>query len=154
MAQSLKTGSLDERDFDAWMRAQAGKRPAQAHKGIDREGAAEAIEGLCDATFNEIESRHAALIAPLLKGLFQPDRRSHRRKAATILVQRTPIARGLRQSPSRKRCPQEACLDEDPLVRIGAPGEMDVREGDLPAECPFAIEDKLDLQFRPEAARP
>ncbi|KQT69966.1 MULTISPECIES: DUF29 domain-containing protein [unclassified Aureimonas] len=146
----LKQQLLYTSDFYAWTQDQAGKLRARAHNGIDWDGTAEEIEGLGDAVRNEIEGRLAVLIAHLLKWQFQPERRSNNWKA-TILEQRTRIAKRLRQSPSLKSYPSEVYLDEYALARLTASGDTGLVEGSFPADCPFTIEDILDIEFYPEA---
>lgn len=151
MTQAMKSLELYDRDYFAWTQDQAGKLRARAHNGIDWDGTAEEIEGLGDAIRNEIESRLAVLIAHLLKWRFQPQQRTNSWKA-TIVEQRTRIAKRLRQSPSLKAYPREVYLDEYPLARLSASGDTEIPEEGFPDECPFTIEQILDPDFYPEAS--
>lgn len=154
MAQSLKTDSLYERDFFAWTQDQAGKLRARAafdNRGdIDWENAAEEMESLGRSQRNEIRSRLLVLLVHLLKWRYQPERRS-RSWRGTLLEQRRRILDEMSESPSLAAFPASILKSEYDTARFKAAGETDLPDELFPFECPFTIEDVLDLGFYPEA---
>jgi hypothetical protein len=155
MSQALKQQSLYTSDFFAWTQDQAAKLRARGgfdNRGdIDWENAAEEIEGLGDSVRSEIESRVAVLVLHLLKWRYQADHRSSSWKG-TIVEQRGRIARRLKRNPSLRQYPAEVLHEEYESARLLAAGETGLSEDTFPSECPFSIEDVLDLNFYPESA--
>ena len=93
-----KRTSIDE-DFALWAAEQAALVRAGKLDRMDSENVAGELEYLGNSPETEIESRLNVLIAHLLKWQFQPSKRSNSWKA-TLLEQRTQIARIIRRSPS------------------------------------------------------
>ena len=144
-----KRTSIDD-DFALWAAEQAALMRAGKLDRLDIENVAGELDYLGNSQENEIESRLNVLIAHLLKWQFQPNKRSNSWKA-TILEQRTQIARVIRRSPSLKGHPKSV-LDEEYLIgRLKASGETKLSEATFPKTCPYTVEQLLDLSFFPDA---
>ena len=144
-----KRTSIDD-DFALWAAEQAALVRAGKFDRADLENVAGELEYLGNSQQNEIESRLNVLIAHLLKWQFQPRKRSNSWKA-TLLEQRTQIARIIRRSPSLKGHPTSILDEEYRIGKLKASGETRLPESAFPETCPYTIEQILDLSFYPEA---
>lgn len=144
-----KLTSIDE-DFALWAAEQAALIRAGKFDRLDRENIAGELEYLGNSEKHEIESRLNVLVAHLLKWQLQPSERSNSWRA-TLLEQRTQIARIIRRSPSLKRHPGSVLREEYPVARLKASGETGLDEAAFPEVCPYSIEQILDPGFLPEA---
>jgi Domain of unknown function DUF29 len=144
-----KPTSIDE-DFALWAVEQAALVRAGKFDRTDSENIAGELEYLGNSPENEIESRLNVLIAHLLKWQFQPSKRSNSWKA-TLLEQRTQIARIIRRSPSLKGHPESVLDEEYRIGKLKASGETNLPESAFPEGCPYSIEQILDLSFYPDA---
>ena len=144
-----KRTSIDE-DFALWAAEQAALVRAGKFDRSDSENIAGELEYLGNSQENEIESRLNVLIAHLLKWQFQPGKRSNSWKA-TLLEQRTQIARIIRRSPSLKGHPATVLDEEYGIGRLKASGETKLPEAAFPEACPYTVKQILDLSFYPDA---
>ena len=135
-------------DFALWAAEQAALMRAGKLERLDIENIAGELDYLGNSQENEIENRLNVLIAHLLKWQFQPGRRSNSWKA-TILEQRTQIARVIRRSPSLKHHPGDVLAEEYLIGRLKASGETKLAEETFPQNCPYTVEQILDLSFLP-----
>lgn len=142
-----KRTSIDD-DFALWAAEQAALVRSSNFARADVENIAGELEYLGNSQHHEIESRLNVLIAHLLKWQFQPEKRSNSWKA-TILEQRTQIARIIRRSPSLKKHPGSVLDDEYGIGKLKASGETDLPEPIFPQTCPYSIEQILDPAFYP-----
>ncbi|MFS8866629.1 DUF29 domain-containing protein [Synechococcus sp. OH30] len=139
---------LYERDFYAWTQEQAALLRAGQLQQLDTVHLAEEIEALGRQERRELVNRLGILLGHLLKWQFQPQLRGKSWRA-TISEQRRQIQRLLKESPSLK--PEllvalpEAYQDGILLVVKETP----LSEEELPAECPYTLEQVLDLGFYP-----
>ena len=137
-----------ERDFAAWAVEQAAALKRGQFESLDVENLCEEIEDLARRDKDEIESRLAALVKHLLKVCYQTDQRSPSWDS-TILEQRARIARRIARSPSLRGYPAKVLDDEYALARREASIETGLPTEHFPRECPFGIEEILDLDFMP-----
>lgn len=137
-----------ERDFAAWAFEQAAALKRGQFESLDVENLCEEIEDLARRDKDEIESRLAVLLKHLLKMRYQPDMRSPSWDS-TILEQRARIARRIARSPSLCGYPAKVLDDEYALARREASIETGLPMERFPRECPFGIEEILDLDFMP-----
>ena len=138
-----------ERDVILWSEQQARLLRAGRFAELDIEHIADEIEDVGRSEKRELASRMAVLLAHLLKGRMQPQKRS-RSWRATIAVQRERIEVALEETPSLKavmrnpRWQRDAWLD----ARVQALDETGL--DDLPEDCPFTIEEARNPGFWPE----
>ena len=144
-----KRTSIDE-DFALWAAEQAALVRAGKIDRADLENIAEELDYLGSSQQHEIESRLNVLIAHLLKWQFQPRGRSNSWKA-TLLEQRTQIARVIRRSPSLKGHPASVLGEEYRIARLKASGETNLPETAFPEACPYTVKQILDVSFHPDA---
>jgi hypothetical protein len=140
---------LYETDFYAWTQQQAQLLREQRWADLDLENVAEEIETLGRSDKRQIENRLEILIAHLLKWKYQPGRRSAS-WTSTITQQRLRIKGLLKESPSLKRYPGKVFLDQYLGARLAASKDTGIAFDLFPEECPFTIEEVLNVDFFPE----
>jgi hypothetical protein len=133
---------------------QAAALRARHYELLDWENVAEEIESLGRSERNELESRLMRTLVHLLKSQFQSNRRS-RRWEVTLIVQRTRLCRLLKESPSLRTVVPEYTLEAYATARRVAGVEMKLARGaePFPDQCPWTIEQILDLDFYPQPTR-
>lgn len=139
-----------ESDYARWCAEQGALLREGRLDALDRENLAEEIESLGRSERKEIRKRLRVLIAHLLKWKFQPSKRKGG-WTATILVQRRELARTLAENPSLRSHPAETLAENYEIARMKAADETTLPEDAFPTECPFTIEQILDLNWLPEA---
>jgi hypothetical protein len=140
---------LYETDFYAWTQQQAQLLRERRWADLDLESLVEEVESLGRRDKREIRSRLKILIAHLLKWKYQPGSRSPS-WTSTISEQRLEIEELLRDSPSLKRYPSDVFLDQYLGARAEASRETGIAFNLFPEECPFTVEEVLDVDFFPE----
>lgn len=139
---------LYDQDFVQWTARNAELLRAGRLQEADLEHIAEEIEDMGKSQRQAVESRLEVLLAHLLKWRFQPEQRSGSWKA-TIKLQRSKIARVLRENPSLRNVPAEELADAYGNAVIQAAGETGLPEESFPPSCPFSPEQILDAGFFP-----
>jgi Domain of unknown function DUF29 len=140
---------LYETDFYAWTRQQARLLRERRWDDVDLENVAEEIETLGRSDKRQIESRLRVLMAHLLKWKYQPGLRSPS-WSGTITDERLRIEDMLKESPSLKRYPAKVFLRHYLGARLKASAQTGIAFDLFPEECPFTIEEVLDVDFFPE----
>lgn len=139
-----------ERDYARWCAEQAALLRRGTLEALDRENLAEEVEGLGRSERKEIRKRLRVLLVHLLKWQYQARKRKPGWKA-TILVQRRELLRAVTESPSLRNYPFEVIAEAYEAARLKAAGETNLDEGIFPTECPFSIEQVLDVDWLPDA---
>jgi len=140
---------LYDRDFVQWTTRNAELLRAGRWQEADLEHIAEEIEDIGKSQRRAVESRLEVLLTHLLKWRSEPDRRSPSWKA-TIKLQRSKIAKVLRENPSLRNAPAEELADAYHHAVIQAAGETGLPEENFPPSCPFSLEQILDAGFFPQ----
>ena len=140
---------LYDQDFFQWTTRNAELLRAGRVQEADLEHIAEEIEDMGKSQRRAVESRLEVLLAHLLKWRFQPDHRGPSWKA-TIKLQRSKIAKVLRENPSLRNAPAEELPDAYRNAVIQAAGETALAEESFPPSCPFPLEQILDPGFFPQ----
>lgn len=135
-------------DFFAWTQDQANRLKGLRPKGLDWINLADEIESLGRSEKRDIESRLSVLLVHLLKWRFQPEPRSGSWRAS-VVEQRTRMARELAASPSLRGYPAEILAEEYELARPRAADETGLPLESFPTRCPFSIDEVLDPEFWP-----
>jgi hypothetical protein len=143
-------GLYDE-DFFEWTRRNAQLLRAGQLRESDIPHIAEAIEDLGKQDLDELHRRSRSLLAHLLVGQLQPAKHAHWR-LTPITEERIWLDGLLRHSPSLKiklanALPAyyaEGVRLAMAMVRTSPDHEW------FPAECPFTLEQILDLEFLPQ----
>ncbi|MGB0564256.1 MAG: DUF29 domain-containing protein [Spirulinaceae cyanobacterium] len=151
MQTSLSTPSktsLYKADFYAWTQEQSYLLRAGSWEQLDRENLVEEIESLGRQQRRELRNRLAVLLGHLLKWEYQPERRS-RSWLATLRVQRRDIASLLQENPSLQLYLEEALVEGYANGRDLAMGETGLAAMTFPVDCPYGVDQVLDLAFYP-----
>jgi Domain of unknown function DUF29 len=138
--------NLYETDFYAWTLEQSELLQQGKWQALDIENLVEEIESLGKQQRQELRNRLGVLIGHLLKWDYQSECRSKNWKA-TIREQRKEVLRLLKENPSLQPYLQEAIADayETGLAIVVRETPLDYK--DLPSECPYSVEQILDLSF-------
>jgi hypothetical protein len=140
------SGLYDE-DFFEWTRRNAELLRSGQVRQSDVAHIAEEIEDLGKQDLKELHRRARALLAHL--SIWQV--RSGKRSALlSITTERVELHGLLKQSPSLKsRLANELPDTYAKALRL-AVARTDLQRGQFPAECPFTVEQILDLDFLPQ----
>ena len=149
--QSQQTASADlsglyDEDFFEWTQRNAQLLRAGNVRASDIQRIAEAIEDLGKQDLRELRRRSRDLLAHLLIWQVQPGKRS---SLLVITTERIELHGLLKQSPSLKSRLANELLDTYSKALRLAISKTDSQRGQFPAECPFTVEQILDLDFLP-----
>ncbi|MGH7836726.1 MAG: DUF29 domain-containing protein [Candidatus Binataceae bacterium] len=155
-AQIPDASRVYEHDYYAWAREQALALRERQIELLDFAHLAEEVDALADRDRRELRSRLMRILVHLLKWRFQAARRS-RSWAATLDVQRTEIETLLESSPSlRGELPALIARAFTSAQRV-AGREMRLERDEwtcrFPVECPWSVEQILDVEFYPHAPK-
>lgn len=151
-----RDADLYEDDYYAWTQVQAAKlrhaAEARVNLDLDLANLAEEVEDLGKAEHNAVSSAVYRVLEHLLKLEHSPADGPRRGWAETVLEHRERIRRRIDDSPSL-RPKLAAMLDREwqGARRKAAFGlEQDgVPESDLPAECPYTLDQILEYRWFP-----
>jgi hypothetical protein len=133
-------------DFAAWLEEQAAALRTRSVNALDWDNLAEEIEGVSASQRKELRSRLKILCQHLLKWEYQPEHRS-RSWRSSIFTQRDEINETLDDSPSLRAYPPTVLARVYATARVRAADETGLLQ--LPATCPWTIEQVLDQNFLP-----
>ncbi|NJL42447.1 MAG: DUF29 domain-containing protein [Pseudanabaena sp. SU_2_4] len=138
--------NLYETDFHAWTLEQSQLLQQGKWQALDIENLVEEIESLGKQQRQELRNFLGVVIGHLLKWDYQSEHRSKSWKA-TIREQRKEVLRLLKDNPSLQPYLQGAIADayEAGLAIVVRETPLDYK--DLPSECPYSVEQILDLSF-------
>jgi hypothetical protein len=144
-----RPNSLYENDFFTWTQEQARLLREHRFGELDLDNLIDEVESVGGSEKREIRNRLEVLFAHLLKWKFQPGLRgaSWRR---TIRQQREAIAEIVEASPSLRAYPLRVIGTAYTGATVVASEETGIRITVFPEECPFSVEQTLDLRFLPE----
>ena len=137
---------LYDTDFYAWTLEQSNLLKSGKWQELDIENLVEEIESLGKQQRQELRNRLGILIGHLLKWQYQPDNRSKSWKA-NIIEQRDKSSESLKENPSLKPYLPEVIASAFVSSLALVVRETPLNYEDLPAECPFTIEQILDPTF-------
>ena len=153
----MPDGPRYDDDFYAWTQHQAAvlrEMPASDNR-FDREHVAEEIEDLGKSERNAVRSQIRRIIEHLLKLAHSPAQQPRFGWQASVAEARAALADQL--SPTLRR-DVEAMLPrlyedgrEQAELALQGYGEMEAA-GEMPADCPFALDDILRRGWYPEPA--
>ena len=139
---------LYDHDFFEWTQCNAALLRESRFDHADIEHIAEEIEDIGKRLRHELENQTRVLLAHLLKGRLQPERRS-RSWTATIRVQRDEVLRLLRMMPSLRRRLRELLPEIYHIAAKEAISESDLPDEGFPATCLFTVDQILGETFFP-----
>jgi hypothetical protein len=139
-----------EADYAQWCAEQGALLREGRLTDLDRENLAEEIESLGRSDKREIESRLKVLLVHLLKLQFQSKQMKEGWKS-TVVEQRRRIRKLVKESPSLRSYPMQVLAEEYEYARSDAAGETGLPARVFPENCPYDIDEILDLDFYPQA---
>ena len=151
------TQTLYDRDFAAWLFAQADALSACDATRVDWTNLAEEIESMGNSQRRELQSRLRVLIVHILKLRLSRSERPRAGWEETILTQRTEIHGLLRQSPSLRplvaEYARDAFDDARPLalaaLKVHEPALIDAYRAAAGTLTPDPAETLLDREWFP-----
>jgi hypothetical protein len=140
-----------DKDVILWSEQQARLLRAGRFAELDIEHLADEIEDVGKSEKRELASRMAVLLAHLLKWNRQPKMRSNSWRS-TIVVQRKRVALAIKATPSLKAVMRDPDWREDMWLDALAQAQKETGLAleDLPAACPWTMEQAADPDFWPE----
>ena len=146
-ATTADLSGLYDEDFFEWTRRNAELLRTGQVRASDIEHIAEEIEDLGKQDLKELHRRSRALLAHLLLWQLHPGKRS---SLLSITTERIELHGLLKQSPSLKsKLASELPDTLAKAVRL-AMAKTALHRERFPAECPFTVEQILDLDFLPQ----
>ncbi|MGY6275591.1 DUF29 domain-containing protein [Methylomonas sp. MgM2] len=141
---------LHDVDFYAWTQQQVGLLKSAQWSEIDIESLIEEIDSMGASERRELINRLAVLLAHLLKWQYQPSFRG-RSWQLTLKERRRQLQRLLKDNPSslQAKLPDFIADAYGDAVLLAAK-ETGLDESVFPADCPYAPQDILNLEFCPE----
>ena len=141
--------ALYDRDFYAWTQEQAALLKSGQWDQLDIPNLVEEIEALGRQERRELVNRLGILVGHLLKWQFQPQQRSKSR-IATIIEQRQEVQELIADNPSLKSYLVEAMNKAYQKSVLLVVKETPLSLDDLPAQCPYTLDQVMDPNFYPE----
>ena len=140
-----------ERDYYAWLTANADLLRRGDLNAIDAEHIAEELEAMGRRERRELVNRLTVLLIHLLKWQYRPARRS-RSWRNTLLIQRSDLLELLADSPSLQQDVVGSIARAYERAKLLAEEEMGLDKSLFPAQCPYRFEDIVSLDFFPAAS--
>jgi len=145
--------ALYDCDFYAWTQEQAALLRSGQWDQLDIPNLVEEIETLGRQERRELVNRLGILVGHLLKWQFQPQQRSKSR-IATIIEQRQEVQELIADNPSLKSYLVEAMNKAYQKSVLLVAKETPLSLDDLPAQCPYTLDQVMDPNFYPEQESP
>jgi hypothetical protein len=140
-----------DQDFYAWTQQTAALIRAGHWRAIDQEALAEEVEDLGVSQYHAVSSDLYQVFIHLLKWRYQPALRVEGHSwQDTIVEHRDRIERLCTRSPSLRRQLPEMLVEEYPRARRRASGQTGLARATFPAQCPWELEQVLDVDFWPD----
>ena len=140
---------LYDLDFYAWTQEQARLLRERRWADLDLDNLVDEVSSVGSSEKREIRSRSKRLLTHMLKWKYQPGHRgpSWRR---TIREQREQLADIVKTSPSLAEYMKQQATERYLGATVSAAKETGIAIGVFPEECPFTVQQVLDLDFYPE----
>jgi hypothetical protein len=149
--------SAYEKDFHAWLLAQVSALRERRFRALDLENLLEEVEELAQSLARELRTRLKVVLVHLLKGQFQPSKRSSSRDLS-LLEQRDQLGQLLEQNPSLRRQVPELIQKAYVAAEKTAAKEMKLDspqwQRTFPAQCPWTPEQILRRRLPSEWRAP
>jgi Domain of unknown function DUF29 len=149
IAEKPRVNPLYETDFFLWTEEQAQLLREKRWSDLDLENLIEEIGSVGASEKSKIKSGLELLMMHLLKWKYQPGRRT-RSWDSTILRQRNELEYLLEGSPSLRQFLREQFPKRYRGARLDAEKETGIAFDLFPDECPFSLEEVMDIKFMPD----
>ena len=140
---------LYDEDFYAWTMMTAALLRQRRFAEIDIVHLAEELEDMGKRERRALESYLRNVTLHLLKWRYQPEKRGASWRQS-IRNGRIEIQKLLRDSPSLSEEVSQMLADEYAAARADAVDETGLSEETFPLDCPFSVEQVLDIGFWPD----
>ncbi len=148
-AEKPTANDLYEADFFLWTQEQARLLREKRWSDLDLENLAEEIRSAGISHKHEVRSRLDLLMMHLLKWKYQPGRRTPSWDL-TIFNQRNDLKEHLETSPSLNKHLHDIFPKRYLAARLDAEKETGIAFDLFPDECPFSLEEVMDIKFMPD----
>ncbi|WP_414566608.1 MULTISPECIES: DUF29 domain-containing protein [unclassified Anabaena] len=147
--QKLK--NLYEQDFYAWVEQTAEILKLQHWEKLDLENLIEEMVDLGKSQQRSLQSALRLVLSHLLKWKYQPECRSHSWQV-TITRERLNLDELIQESPSLRRFLNNAEWINTTYQRARREAivETNLDAANFPIDCPFNVDEILDLDFYPQ----
>ncbi len=136
-------------DWSNWLEDQARLLRQRNFNAVDADNLAEELDSLARSDQRAMKSQILRLLIHLLKWTSQPRKRGKSWKSSISLA-RDEIEAILGENPSFENRYLAAVQQEHPRARRAAAQQMSIELDELPAECPFSVDELRDPDFFPE----
>ena len=141
--------SLYERDFALWLQETAESLKQQKLAEVDWHNLIEEIESMGRSERQALQSNLQIVLMHLLKYKYQPQKRSNSWRF-TLIEHRDRINVALEDSPSLQPYLGEIFEKCYTKARKKAAVETGLKINIFPVQCPFTIDQALDLEYLPD----
>ena len=148
-AQMPTNLSFYETDYYAWIEKQVALLRARDTEKLDLANLAEEVEDMGKSEKRAVASNLRVVLMHLLKYQFQPEWRTNSWRG-TLIEHRKRLERAFEDSPSLYRYALEDLSRSYGDARELAAAETGLPIDIFPQECPYSLEETLNLDFLPE----
>lgn len=138
-----------DQDFHQWTEDQALLLRSGHYASLDIDHLVEELESMGARERRELTNRLKVLLAHLLKGQYQPERRSPSWHA-TIKEQRLSIEDLLDDNPSLRQTLDSQIAKAYRLGRLLAVKETNLEESQFPVDCPYSSTEVMETEPFPD----
>jgi hypothetical protein len=141
--------SKHEYDFYGWTQDTVELLKQRRFAEVDLDALIEEIADMGGSVWSQLDSRLSVLLAHLLKWKYQS---THRGSSwlLTIEEQRYRLTKLIKKNPSLKPKLAETVKDAYPSAVRAAILETRLEKGVFPTECPWTVEQILDMDWLPD----
>ena len=142
--------SIYDTDYGVWLREQINHLKSHEWEQLDVDNLIEELEALNKSNKRELYSYLAVVLSHLLKWPYQPHMRSGSWRGS-INNGRKRIGRLFKDQPSLKPYITEILVEVYADASDWASDETEIPTSFFPSECPYTVEQILDVGFFPES---
>ncbi|CAC5342216.1 MULTISPECIES: DUF29 domain-containing protein [Planktothrix] len=147
---SLKLNQLYEQDFHLWVQQTIQLLESKHFEELDCQNLIEELDSMGKNDKNALKSNLRILLMHLLKYRFQPEKRSNSWQY-TIIEHRQRIEDALENSPSLKPFLENIFIQCYQGAKKLAAAETGLPRSFFPENCPFSIEETLNIDYLPDS---
>lgn len=140
---------LHDQDFHLWIQQTVDMLEAQRWHEVDIENLIEEIKSMGSNDKHALKSNLRIVLLHLLKWQFQVAHRSNS-WISSIVEHRQRIEELLEKSPSLKPYLEEVFPEVYPKAAKGAEKQTGLPTNTFPVDCPYTLQQVLDIDFLPD----
>ncbi|MGB2926189.1 MAG: DUF29 domain-containing protein [Limnothrix sp.] len=143
---SEKVQKLYDEDYNVWLESTIQRIKSSDFSAVDWENLIEELEDMGRSEKRAIYSNLKILLLHLLKYRHQQEKRS-KSWLSSIREHRQRLYRAFKESPSLKKYFESVVAESYEDARGLASDETGLEINDFPEQCPFSLEEILDIKF-------